>query len=419
MIKFLQSGNKAAKYILAGFLLVLAASMVTYLIPGFMGDTNVTQTGVVASVGSHEIRTSEVGKLVQSEQRQQNYPAMFIPYLNQRAVESLIQQAEILYEADRLGLKVTDKEIQDDLREGPEKQVFFPNNQWIGSDKYRQLLQENGMTVDEFEQTVRLRLAARKLFGVVGADAAVPESEVVQAYKDKNTKVKFEYAVIKVDDILKTIKPSDTELQAYFAANQARYQNSIPEKREIKYFVINDKDLESKITVDPAEVQRYYSSHQDAYRLPERVRARHILIETPKPGPDGKVDPKGVEEARAKAQDVLKQLKAGGDFAQLANKYSNDPGNEDQTTHAKKGGELGWFGRGSMVAEFEKAAFDQAKGQISDPVQTSYGFHIIQTEDKEEARLRPLSEVKPAIEEAIKQESLAKMVNKTGPEAAD
>ena len=192
---------------------------------------------------------------------------------------------------------------------------------------------------------------------------------------------------------LKTIKPTDTELKAYFEVNQARYANAIQEKREVKYFVLNEKDVADKVTVDPAEVQRAYSAKQNDYRVQERAKVRHILIETPKPGPDGKVDQKAVDEARAKAQDVLKQVKATGDWAGLAKKYSADPGSKD------KGGELGWIVRGQTVAEFEKTGFSQSKGQISDPVQTSFGFHIIQTEDKEDAHLKPLAEVKAGIED--------------------
>lgn len=419
MIKFLQSGNRAAKYILAGFLLILAASMVTYLIPGFMGDTAVSETGVVASVGGHEIHRDEVAKIVQEQQRQQAYPAMFLPYLNQRAIQQLIQQAEITYESERMGLKVSDREVRDELQNGPEKQYFYPDNKWIGADKYRDLLRQNNLTVEEFEKNLRIRLLGRKLIGVVTANATVPDSEVEQAYKDRNTKVKLQYAILKLEDVTKTIKPTDTELNAFFNANQARYKNAIPERRQIKYFILNDKDLADKITVDPAEIQRFYSGHQELYRVQERAKVRHILIETPKPGADGKVDQKGIDEARAKAQDVLKQVRAGGDFAALANKYSQDPGNEDPTTHAKKGGELGWINKGQTVAEFEKAAFSQSKGQISGPVQTSYGFHIIQTEEKEEAHLRPLSEVKDTIEAAVKQEKLNGLLNKTSNEAAD
>lgn len=419
MIKFLQSGNKAAKYILAGFLLILAASMVTYLIPGFMGSDTVTTSGVVATVGGQEIHREDVSRIVDEERQQQAYPSQFIPFLNQRAVQELIQEAEIAYEGERLGLNVSDKELQDELQNGAYKQTLFPNGKWIGADQYKQLLLQYNRTPETFEREVKANLLRRKLFSVVAANATVSESDLNQAFKDKNTKVKFQYALIKMEDVLKTIKPTDTELRAFFAANQMRYLNAIPEKRAIRYFVLNDKDAESKITVDPAEVQNYYASNHDAFSMPARVRARHILISTPPAGPDGKVDPKAVDEARAKAQDILKQLKAGGDFAALANKYSNDPGNEDLTTHAKKGGELGWFNKGAMVPEFDAKAFSLNKGEISDPVQTSYGFHIIQVEDKEDARMKPLSEVKAEIEKTLKQQKLNAQLNKLSAEAGD
>lgn len=417
MIKFLQSGNKAAKYILAGFLLILAASMVTYLIPGFTGDTAATEAGVVASVGGHDIHRDEVARVVQAQARGNQIPDFYMPIMRQQAVKQLIQQAELQYESERMGLKVSDQEFRDELQYGPYKQAFFPGGKWIGAEKYKQMLTQGGTTVENFERDVRLDLLQRKLVNVIGAGASATDSEVEQAYKEQNTKVKFQYAVLKMEDVSKTIKPTDTELKAFYAANQARYTNAIPEKRQIKYFVLNEKSIADKVTVDPAEIQRAYSANQNAYRVQERAKIRHILIETPKPGPDGKVDQKAVDEARAKAQDVLKQLKAGGDFTQLANKYSNDPGNEDPTTHAKKGGELGWIGKGQTVAEFEKAAFSQSKGQISDPVQTSFGFHIIQTEDKEDAHLKPLADVKPGIEEAIKQEKIKAQMTQASTDA--
>jgi peptidyl-prolyl cis-trans isomerase D len=413
MIKFLQSGNRAAKYILAGFLLILAASMVTYLIPGFTADSGVTESGVIARVGDQEIRRDEVARIAQDEARQQNYPAALVPFLMQRAVQELIQQAEIAYEGERMGLRVSDKELRDELQNGAYKETLFPGGKWIGADQYKSLLSSYNLTVDSFERNVKLGLLRRKLFSVVAANATVPESEIEQAYKDKNTKVKVQYAVIQLEDVLKTIKPTDTELKAYFDANQARYQNAIPEKRQLRYFLVNDQDLAGKITVEDTELQRYYSAHQENYRVPDRAKVRHILIQTPKPGPDGKPDQKGVDEARAKAQGILKQVKSGGDFAALAKKNSEDPGSKD------KGGELGWIVKGQTVAEFEKTAFSQSKGQISDLVQTSYGFHIIQTEDREEAHVKPLAEAKSTVEAAVKQEKLNALQNKISNEAAD
>jgi peptidyl-prolyl cis-trans isomerase D len=400
MIKFLQSGNKAAKYILAGFLLVLAASMVTYLIPGFMGNADVTETGVVASVGGHEIHREEIARLVQAQARGNQIPDFYIPIMRQQALRQLIQQAELQYESERMGLKVSDQEFRDELQYGPYRQAFFPGGKWVGADKYKEMLINGGTTIENFERDVRLDLMQRKLVNVIGANAAVPDSEVEQAYKDDNTKVKFQYAILKLDDVTKTIKPTDTELKAFYDANLARYTNSSPEKRQIKYFVINEKSIADKVTVDPAEIQRAYSTNQESYRVPARVKVRHILIETPKPGPDGKVDQKAMDAARAKAMDVLKQARATSDWTELAKKYSGDPGSKD------KGGELGWLGKGQTVAEFEKAAFSQNKGQISDPVQTSFGFHIIQTEDKEDAHMKPLAEVRSALEEQLKQDKV-------------
>ena len=411
MIKFLQSGNKAANYLLAGFLLLIAASMVTYLIPGFMSDTAVSETGVVASVGGHEIHREEVARVVQAQARGNQIPEFYLPILRQQAVRQLIQQAELQYESERMGLKVSDQEFRDELQYGPYKQAFFPGGKWIGADKYKQMLSQGGTTVENFERDVRLDLLQRKLVNVIGASATASDSDVEQAFKDQNTKVKFQYAILKMEDVSKSIKPTDTELKAYYDANKPRYTNSIPEKRQIKYFVLSDKNFADKVTIDPAEIQRAYSANQNAYRIPERVKVRHILIETPKPGPDGKVDQKGIDDARAKAQDVLKQIKATGDWAGLAKKYSGDPGSKD------KGGELDWLSRGQTVAEFDKVAFAQSKGQISDPVLSSFGFHIIQTEDKEDAHLKPLAEVKPGIEEAIKQEKIKGLVSQASTDA--
>lgn len=413
MIKFLQSGNRAAKYILAGFLLLLAGSMVLYLIPGFMGDAAANQSGVVATVAGRDVTREEVGRVVQAQARGQQIPDFYMPILRQQAIRQLIQQKEVFYESERMGLRVSDQEFRDELQFGPYKQIFFPEGKWIGPEKYKEVLVQGGTTVENFERDVRLELLSRKLFVLIGANATVPDSAVEQAFKDQNTKVKFQYATLKLEDVTKSINPTETELKSFFEVNKARYAGAIPEKRQIKYFVLNAKDVAAKVAVDPAAVQRAYAANQDAYRVPERAKVRHILIEAPKPGPDGKVDQKAVDAARAKAQDVLKQLKATGDWAGLAKKYSIDPGSKD------KGGELDWILKGQTIPEFEKVAFAQSKGQISEPVLTTFGFHIIQTEDKEDAHLKPLAEVKAGIEESLKEENVKAAMSKLATEAQD
>jgi peptidyl-prolyl cis-trans isomerase D len=419
MIRFLQSGNKAAKYILGGFLTILAVSMVAYLIPGFMSGANSSgQSGTVASVNGVNIQHDDVLRLAQQQVEQarasgRQVPSFLLPMLRQRAAEELIQREEVAYEAGRLGLMVSDQEIFDELmREMNQdpglKEMFFPGGKWVGDKefdkKFEQLLADRGRTVADFRRDMRNDLLRRKLYYTIAAGVTVPQTDVEKMYKDQNLKVKFQYAVLNLEDIQKQIKPTDAELKAFFEKEKDRYTNFIPEKRQIRYFLLEDKAAEGKVIVDPAEVQRYYSNHPDDFRTPERVRARHILI-APAAKPGEKPDQKAIEEARAKAVDVLKQVRAGGDFAELAKKYSQDPGS------APNGGELGWSTREAWVAPFANVAFAQAPGQISDLVQTDFGFHIIQTEEKQAAGVRQFSEVKDEIEKQLKAVNRNKYLN--------
>ena len=158
--------------------------------------------------------------MVQAQARGNQVPDFYLPILRQQAIRQLIQQAEVLYESERMGLKVSDQEFRDELQNGAYKQAFFPGGKWVGADKYKQMLTQAGDTVESFEHDVRLELLQRKLLSVIGANATVTDAEVEQAYKDQNTKVKFQYAILKLDDIAKTIKPTDTELKAYFEVKQ-------------------------------------------------------------------------------------------------------------------------------------------------------------------------------------------------------
>src|SRR5438445_659151 len=274
----------------------------------------------------------------------------------------------------------------------------------LGSD----LLGQNNLTVATFEQDVKNEILERKLATLITGSASVSDSDVRKEFEKRNTKVKFEYAFLSQDDIRKALHPTDEELKAFYTRNQARYKDSIPEKRKIEYAFLDKSKVLAQTQVTPEELQAYYNQHREEFRVQEEVKVSHILVKTPPAGPDGKVDEKGVEEARKKAEDVLKQLKGGAKFEDLAKKYSDDPGS------AKQGGELGWIGRGRTVPEFEKAAFSQAKGQPSDPVKSSYGFHIIRTEDKHEAHLKTLDEVKDQIEPLIRQQKTTRALDAAG-----
>jgi peptidyl-prolyl cis-trans isomerase D len=409
MIRQLQNAGPALKIILGALLVIICASMAITLIPGGIGSSlgiGAPPAGVVATVGDQTVTVPEVQKAARDMIRQQ-FPkggpqaSMLLPYFASQAAERLIDQKVLIDEAHRMGLRVSDEELRDDLQHGQLGATFFPSGNFIGQEAYENLLQQHDLTVPQFESEVKDDILLRKLRALVVSSAFVGDTEVREEFDRRNTKVKFEYAVITQADILKELHPTDEELKAYYERNKATYNNTIPEKRQIKYVVIDTSKVAANTTVTDQDLQTYYDQHREEFRVPEQVKVAHILIKTPLPAPGAKEEEKAIADARLKAEDVLKQVKAGGDFAKLAEKYSDDPGS------AKNGGELGWIGRGRTVPEFEKAAFSLAKGQTSDLVKSSYGFHIIRVEDKQEAHLKTLAEVKSEIEAKVKQEKTA------------
>ena len=419
MIRFLQTPGPTKKIVLSTLLLIICGGMVITLIPGGLGSDLLGQPaqGVVAKVAGQDITTQEVQQRARAlaEQQVAQYGPMgkqllpmIMPQAISQSVEQLITGRAIVAEAERLGLKATSDDVRNELQHGRYAQVLFPGGKFIGEEAYEGLLSQNNLTVAGFEQDVKNEILQQKLLAMVTGSASVSDTEVRKEFDKRETKVKFDYAVLSQDELRKGLHPTEEELKAYYTRNQARYKDSIPEKRKIQYAFLDKGGLMAQAQVTPADIQTYYDQHRDQYRVPEEVKVSHILVKTPAAGADGKVDEKAVEEAHKKAEDVLKQVKSGGKFEDLAKKYSDDPGS------AKKGGDLGWIGRGRTVPEFEKAAFSQGKGQISDLVRSSYGFHIIRTEDKHEAHLKTLDEVKAEIEPLIRQQKAARVLENAG-----
>ena len=409
MIRFLQTPGPAKKIVLGGLLLIVCVMMIITLVPGGMfGDyfgRDISTAGVVAKVGADEITVQEVAQRARMIGRQQfrgNVPPSILPFLMQRAADSMITQGAISYEAERMGLGVSDSELVDFLHQGQFGQVFFPDGKFIGQQQYELFVQNQfNLSVAQFEKELKDQLAQQKLLTAISAAATVSNREIEEQVKKDATKVKFDYAILTLDDVKKQVKVTDIELKAFYEQNKQQYVNSIPEKRKARYIIIDDAKVAASVPVSQADLQAYYNQHQDDYRIPETVTVRHILIKTPTPDANGKVDQKVVDAAKAKAEDVQKQLKSGADFGDLAKKYSDDPGS------AQEGGLLPPITRGRTVPEFEQAAFNTPKGQTTDIIRTSYGFHIIRVEDKQTARMKPLDEVKVQIEPAVKQQKTA------------
>jgi peptidyl-prolyl cis-trans isomerase D len=409
MIRFLQTPGPFKKYVLGGILVIICISMAWYVIPSGSGSSVLGSgpaQGVVATVSGQDITVNDVQRqakqmLTQQFPRGGAQASALLPFFAQRAAENLISEKVLLVQAQNMGLKATDDDLREYMRHGQLGQILFPNGVFVGESEYENFVASNNLTVQQFEQLVKEDILLNKLRDLVSSSATVTDAEVRKQFDKQNTKVKFNYAVIKKDDILKSIHPADAELKAFYERNKNSYVNSIPERRQLKYVVVDNARLLSQTQVTQSELQSYYEQHRDEYRVPEQVNVRHILIKTPLAGSDGKVDQKAVDAARAKAEDVLKQVKAGGNFAELAKKYSDDPGS------AKNGGSLGFIGKGRTVPEFEKAAFSLPKGGTSDLVQSSYGFHIIHVDDKQDAHVKSLDDVKAQIEPLIKQQKAA------------
>jgi peptidyl-prolyl cis-trans isomerase D len=417
MIRFLQTEGPFKKIVLSGLLLLICAAMAITLIPGGLGNdlTGAPGKGIIAKVSGENITVEQVRETARqmAEQQAQQYgknASMLLPFLiqqdTQRAVDQLIGREALLTQAQHLGFKATPEEIKDELQHGHYATVFFPGGTFIGEAEYQGLLQQHNLTPAMFEDNVAKEILIGKMQALITGSASVSDAAIRQEFTKENMKVKFEYAVLKQDDIKKGLHPTTEELKAFYDSHQKSYANSIPEKRKIKYAVLDTGKIQAGVQVTHDDLQAYYNAHRDQYRVAEQVKVSHILIKTPLAGSDGKVDEKGVAEAQRRAEDLLKQLKAGAKFEDLAKKNSEDPGS------AKEGGSLGWIGKGRTVPEFEKAAFSLPKGQMSDLVKSSYGFHIIRVDDKQDAHMKTLDEVKGEIEPILKQQKTQDIAQK-------
>jgi peptidyl-prolyl cis-trans isomerase D len=297
----------------------------------------------------------------------------------------------LLQEAHKLGVYATNDDVRQYLRTGPTGQVLFPDGKYIGDDAYKQLVDDRlHISIDEFEEQIKDEITVRRLQALITAGVTVSDQEVRESYLKTNIKIKFDYAVISADDLRKTINPSDSDLEAFFKKNAAQYAQAVPEERKITYFAFTQDQVPGGVPQPTQQqIQQYYNDHVSDYSVPDQAKSRHILISVPE-GADSKTD----AAAKAKAESVLKQLQAGGSWTDLAKKYSDDPGSKDQ------GGELGFAQRGKMVPEFDKAIFTQKIGDIA-IVKSSFGYHIIQVEERQSAHTQPLSEVQANIVAAL------------------
>jgi peptidyl-prolyl cis-trans isomerase D len=393
-------------------LFIVVISFVLLYIPSFMGDPSApgaaAGNAVVAEVEGREITAQQFRRLYQQQMQgyRQSYGANVDEKLlkqlgiDQRIVQQMIQEEASLAEASRLGIKASDAEVRERILSLP---AFQENGQFIGDQRYRQLLrmQSPPMRPDEFEDQIRRSIVVEKLQAALTGWMTVADKDVADEFKKRNERVKVQVANFPADKFREGLVATDAEVAKHFEDHKDTYR--IGEKRKVRFLAIDQEGLRQRATVTGQQVERAYNDNIQQYSQPEQVRASHILLKT-----EGKDD----ATVKKQAEDLLAQIKKGANFEELAKKNSQDE------VSAAKGGDLDFFNKGQMVAEFDQAAFSLQPGQMTDLVKTSYGYHIIKVTDKRAPAVKTLAEVRPQIEDQLKYEQAQAAAQKLSEQVA-
>ena len=359
MLPFFREKRRGLKWILWLVIIGLGIGMV-----GLFVDAPGTGSGVssahAAEVADFVITSSEYRRhyiqLVEAYRRvykldRQDPGIVKQLRLGQQALDQLVAEYATFHEARQMGIAVTSDEIVRFITRTP---VFQENGNFIGVDRYRAILRANNWAPQEFEDSIRRQLAQEKLRRILTDGIFASPGEIRREFLSRNQEVKLSYVIFDPE----SLAPADVDeekLKEYFDDRTENYR--VGEQRRIRYV---------SVTADPEKVnvsEEQIRDRMERVTDTDQVRVSHILVSVRSPDEE--------PAARAKAQDLMQQLQSGADFAQLARQHSDDPGS------AAAGGDLGFFGRGKMMPEFEKAAFALKPGELSDPVVTPFGYHII------------------------------------------
>ncbi|MDR2614765.1 MAG: SurA N-terminal domain-containing protein [Candidatus Accumulibacter sp.] len=350
----------------------------------------------LASVGDTKIAYFQYEQAVRERQEQLRQslgeafkPEMMnLPQVRLGILNGLIDQRLLLLEAASKRLVISDQALQSFIAGIPALQ----ENGTFSSARYEALLRAQGNSPERFEANVRQDLILQQLLGTVGGAAFVSTTQAEAMLRLQAEERRFGEFTIAAAPFAAKIKIAPEAMRKFYDENTRRFE--VPEQVKAEYVVLSLDVLMSQATVDDAEIKAWYDEHPDRYRQPEERRASHILVVP---------DDAGKEKARARAEEILKDVRKNPSrFAELAKKHSQDPGS------AGKGGDLGFFSRDMMTRPFAEAAFSQKEGEISEPVESDYGYHLIKVTGIREAKQRPLSEVREDIENELKRQTASR-----------
>lgn len=299
--------------------------------------------------------------------------------LPQRVLQELIQQTLLFELARDLGIEVTENEVRERIMSLP---VFQRDGKFIGFDEYRRILEWNRMSVTEFEANLKQDILLNKVGLLLTANVAVREEEAWENYKKTNESARLEYLILDKNKIDFQEAPSSQDIQDFFARNQARYE--LPERRQGYLVFLPISDLVKEIKVNEAEIEKYYEDHKDQFREPERIRVSRIYL------------PFSAENKTAvldQAKALINRLKAGEDFAALAREFSKD----DKASQGGDWGEWEW----RQLSQAEQNEIQRLEKSQEAMVELADGVSILRVAEKQESRIRPLTEVRNQIKSSL------------------
>ena len=312
--------------------------------------------------------------------------------LKTQALDVLVQKKLLLIKADELNIKVSDVEVINHIN----NLSAFQKDKVFNNTAYQNFLKYKRLTPSEFEESQRESLLLEKIENLIKSNVKISPNDVNEAFRKENEKVKLDYVVFPDDHFKSTEKVTQEEVRSFYEKNKIRFE--VSEKIKVEYVKVIPKDYESSIDIRDEDIAEYYKTKIADFRVQKMYKAAHILFR-PEPGNDSSEESKkkADEEAKKEADGILKKIRDGEDFAELAKKHSDD------TNSGEKGGSLGEFPKGMMVPEFEGALEKLKPGEISEPIKTSFGFHIIRLDEVNKERIKPLEEVREEVIKKLKE----------------
>lgn len=307
--------------------------------------------------------------------------------IKQSLLEEMIEARLVLQEARRLGLSATDEELMNAIAQVPE----FHVNGRFNKERYIQLLRANRLTPAQFEEDQRKQLTIQRLLGVLADAAHVTEAEVRERYRFEQEKINLQFIRFSVSDNLSEVKITDEDVQKFYERNKESLKE--PLKVQVEYIPYSFEQFSGPVQLTDKEVEDYYNANRlTKFTTPKQAKVRYIMVRL-----DPGADAKQKEAALDRANRIVAEARGGKNFAELAKKESQDPS-------AEKGGEIGWLNQGQLPEALDKQIFALAIGEISEPIETPVGFHIVKVEDIKEEKTLSLAEAKPVITRELKLE---------------